>query len=102
MRLPFQVVYCKSSEEDTIVSKANANKSIEIKSKYKSITVVEQEEQTEVLSGLYGTQLVEHGARKHHKGERCKCIFGVIAPFGCIYPLLVCRLTVGMLEHFWY
>ena len=34
------VVYCKPSEEDTIVLKANGNKSIEVKSKSKSIIVV--------------------------------------------------------------
>ena len=40
------VVNCKSSDEDTIVSKAYANKPIEVKSK--SINVVEPEEKPEV------------------------------------------------------
>ena len=41
-------MYCKPSEEGTIVSKANGNKSIEVKSKSKSIIAVEPEEKPEV------------------------------------------------------
>ena len=44
------VVFCKLSEEDTIVLKANEKKSIEVKTKSKSINVVEPEEKPKVTS----------------------------------------------------
>ena len=45
-------MYCKPSEEGTIVSKANGNKSIEVKSKSKSKIAVEPEEKPEVIKKL--------------------------------------------------